>query len=104
MPAKLPIWDIRMIELMDYVVFNKLKKVDTTEKFRAIIGINNSTTINQVKKGKQSFTHTQLHKAAKHFNISMDWFYGFTDTMYRINSKLTATGMIKEGLRILESK
>lgn len=100
----MPIWNKRMIELIDYAVFNKM--ADNQTDFLKLIGISSVKNMYQIKSGKQSFRHEHFMNACIKFGVSMDWFYGFTNVMKRTvssKSKSDPIQLIKDALVILES-
>lgn len=88
MAKKLPIWDQRLLDFIKHCVENNIQQVKDENDFIKRIGINNYSKLTQVRMGAQSFTWLQLHKTAKVFGVSLDYFAGFTDTMYQ-NTKQT---------------
>lgn len=102
MPTKLPIWDRRMFELMDHCISNK--SIKTQGDFMKLLKISATSTIKQIRDGKQSFRHQHLSIAAKRFGVSMDWFYGFTDDMRRTGKETTAADLAQQLLTKLKSK
>ena len=96
---EIPIWDQRMLALMDAVV--KEKKQGTNAEFLKSIGFNPSN-IPQVRAGARSFTHRQFKAACELYNCSMDWFYGFSRIRQRKEEKQSPVAMIREALNLLE--
>lgn len=104
MPTKLPIWDQRMLELIELSIVSKTKGITNLKDFVKVIGIKDSSTITQIRNGKQSFRHQHLMAAAKAFGISMDWFYGFTNTKIRKANDTNPLKMLKEATRLIEKQ
>lgn len=105
MPKKpMPIWDKRMFELIDYVIANKVKGITGNPQFIKAIGIPTLATLDQVKNGKQSFRPKHFHTAAKYFDISMEWFFGFTSNMKRVNKETTVEELLLQALLKVRKK
>ena len=96
------IWNIRMLQLMDHCVSTK-KAIDQTE-FLKKIGFTTTNNLKQVLEGKQSFRLEHFMNASKKWDISMEWFFGFSHTMKRKISKISAVDLIEEGLRMIKAK
>jgi len=54
MPAK-NFTDQRVLNVLDFIVKNNIKKIDTEAKFLKSIGYNNVNNVVNVRKGRQSF-------------------------------------------------
>lgn len=102
MSLKLPIWDQRMLELMDNVMNDDLYKINNQGDFLIAIGINAQSTLKQIKEGKQSFRLQHFKAAGDKFNISMDWFFGYRDFSTRDEDKMNALALLKEATRLIE--
>lgn len=94
------IWNRRMIELLDYVVFKGIEEHQTAALIA--IGFTATHNINQVRTGKQGFTHANFHTASKKYNVDMDWFYGFTPHMLRTGKEPTAVQLAAKLVEMLE--
>lgn len=101
MATKLPIWDRRMLELMDHCIRNKSIKQGS---FMKLLGITATGTMKQIRDGRQSFRHQHFLIAAKKFNVSMDWFYGLSDTMKPTGKETTAIELAELLLAKLKTK
>jgi len=102
MAKTLPIWDRRMIELMDYCI--RTGAVKNRRQFLSKIGIFTGATIKQVQDGAQSFRHKHLQAAGKLYGVSLDWIFGFSDSMYRETDKpKDGLKMLKEATRLIEA-
>jgi len=97
---KIPVWDKRMLELMDWCIYKKL--VGSEKDFLLKIGFKHSNNKKQILDGKQSFQHEQFLKASNLYNVSMEWFYGYTNYMHRATKKPTAAELLKQALAILK--
>lgn len=102
MATKLPIWDERMLAVMDYCIANRIKCTNQKE-FCKIIAIG-ETSVKQIKDGKSSFRHQHILNAHKKFGIVPNYFYGLTKNMFEKPIEKSPLAMIKEAVRILESK
>lgn len=102
--VKLAIWDKRMFELMDFVIKHNIHGIKNNLKFYKAVGIPNWSTVYQVQAGKQSFRHAHFYKASKLFNVSMEWFYGFADNMYRKDDKNETENLLLQALFRLQNK
>lgn len=100
----MPIWDERMLFLIDHAISHKLKGVTSNIDFLKAVGISTMATVSQIKSGKQSFRLEHFYRAAKIFNIPMDWFFGFTDNMKRIEKDDTIDDLLIRALAISKGK
>lgn len=101
MPDKLKIWDARMFLLMDNTV-GRVKGFDVKEDFIKVIDFPNVQNLKQIRDGKASFRMANFYAACKHFNITMDWFMGFTNDMYRVKAKTSGMQLLKAAVTALE--
>lgn len=97
----LKIWDQRMLLLMESKTSGD-RSISRQEFFDSI-GFNQSN-ISQIYAKKQSFKHEHFASAGELYNISMDWFYGFTNSKDRKEKKVTVEDLLKEALQMLKSK
>lgn len=104
MAKKLAIWNERMLTLMQYVIDNKIKGIEFKQDFLRRIKINSGATLKPIREGKQSFTLQNFHEAAKLFNVSMEWFFGFTDAMKRNSNSESVEELLQQALIQLKSK
>ena len=102
MASKLPIWDSRMLSVMDFCITNKVKCTNQNE-FCDIIGIG-KTAIKQIKDGKSSFRHQHILSAYQKLGVSPNYFYGISNSMFEKPIDKSPLLMIKEAVRILEKK
>lgn len=84
MAKKLPIWDERMIMLMNHLISSG--QCETQKEFFDIIGFR-QTSLSQVKQGLHSFRHQHLLIASKKYNVNLNWFYGLESNMIREGKK-----------------
>lgn len=101
MKKKLPIWDQRMLLLMDYCLANKL--TGTREEFLQSIGMH-KTGVYQVKRGVGSFRLEHFYAAAKKYSVNMNWFFGLDTEMIfsRKKKALPAITRLKEAVLAVE--
>lgn len=105
MPKKtMPIWDKRMLELKEHVIKHEIKGITGNPEFIKAVGISTLATLDQVKNMKQSFRHIHLLNASKLFDVSMEWFYGFTDKMKRVNKNESVEDLLQQALTKLKKK
>jgi len=100
---KMPIWDVRMLALMDFVIKNEIKKCTTQLDFCNLIGLD-KTAITQVRDLRSSFQHKHILTAWEVFGVSPNYFYGLTTAMFQKPVEPNPIMMIKEAVRILEKK
>lgn len=104
--SKLPIYDARMIQLMNYCIAQK--KVTNKREFCQSIGFTPSN-IYQVrpKRGSndktQSFRMEHFINACHKYGVSMDWFAGFTSDMKRKPSP-NALQLLKQAVVAVENE
>ena len=101
---KLPIWDERMLYLIDHVIKNKIKGIDSAEKIITALKMPQRSIFNQVRNKKQSFRHEHFYKACELFDVPMDWFYGFTDKMKKNTKDQTVEELLQLALVQIRSK
>lgn len=99
---KMPVWDSRMLDLMDRCIADKIK-CTTQEEFCEIIKFNHRG-LSQLRAGKASFRHEHIHTACKVFNKSPNYFYGFTDNDVLDEKKASPFTIIDSQLQILKGK
>ena len=102
MATKLPIWDERMLQLLDFCIANRIKCTNQKE-FCKLIDIG-ETAVKQIKDGKSSFRHQHILNAYKKLGVTPNYFYGLTKNMFDKPLEKLPLLMIKEAVRILESK
>ena len=105
MAGKLPIWDERMLQLMNFVIANNIKNCNSQALFCKVIGAD-AATIAQVRKNASSFRHKHVLAACKKFNVTADYIYGLSNTMLNTNKVkyLDAVGLLQEALRIIKKQ
>lgn len=94
----LKVWDYNMLVLAESVTSGK---TISQNDFFLSIGFN-PTNISQIYSKKQSFSHEHFDAASKIYNISMDWFYGFTGAKSRKPVKVTVEKLLKEALELIK--
>jgi len=99
---KLPIWDQRMLTLMDYLIADTKSGIELKQDFFKAIKSNHQSALARIKNGERSFTHDQIYEASKRFNVSMEWFYGFTDKMKRNNKNDSVEELLQQALTRLK--
>lgn len=104
MPKKLLIWDQRMLVLMDYVIANKIQGIELKKQFFKAIKSNHQSILAAIKDGRQSFTLQNFYEASKQFGVSMEWFFGFTDTMKRNINGESVEELLQQALVQLKGK
>ena len=102
MKKSMPIWDKRMIELMEFVCANKIKGITGKPQFIKAVGISQLATIDQVKNGKQGFRPKHFYAASKLFDVSMEWFFGFTKTMKRTSKESSLRDILQQALMMVK--
>lgn len=98
--AKLDTWNTRMIELMEFCVAGKIK-CTTQDEWCKLIGIR-SAGVAQIRSGRSSFRHEHVLKAAKIFNINVNWIYGISNEMHLQVDKMNPFAIIRSQLITLE--
>src|SRR5438105_3384285 len=99
MPVKkIAIWNQRMLTLMDYCINNKIKGLEYKQDFLKMIKINAGSALKPIQEGRQSFTHENFKAACDQFGVSMDWFYGYSDKMKRVNKRETVEELLQQAL------
>lgn len=101
MPNKLPIWDQRMLQLMEYCMTTN--KVKTQGAFLKSIGMN-ETAVYQVKRSTQSFRLDHLLAAGKKYQVNMNWIFGFEYEMFSSKNKRTSIALLKEAVQAVEQE
>ena len=99
----LHITDVRMLQLMEYCIANRLRDTTTIKTWCENIGIS-STNIFNIRKGLQQFTKEHLQQACAYYGISADYLFGFTNEMPRLKQTLSPLDRIKEAVRELETE
>jgi hypothetical protein len=98
-PTILPIWDARMLELMDYLI--STKEVKDKNDFLLQVGFN-INNLSQIRTGKQSFQQKHLQKAGKLWSVNMNWFYGFEIKMKRVTEMKGSITLLQEAVKAIE--
>lgn len=104
MAAKLPIWDQRMFELMDICLSDPSMGMADSMDFFKTLGVTGPSTISQVKSNKQSFRIKHFYNACKVYGVSMDWFMGFSGSMYRSGVSHSPLHLLKAATRLIEDE
>lgn len=97
------IWNIRMLELRDYVVKNEMNLIGTYSAFDNLIGVKSSSNVRGIKAGSFSFTPEQMHIAGAAFNVDMNWIHGYSNEMFLKSSFVSPLDRIKDAVRELEN-
>ncbi len=79
----LPIYDKRMLELIDLLI--SLRTIKSKQDFYNVIGIAKQQG-NSIKNGIGSFKSEHILKACIEFNANPGWIFGFENTVFRIKS------------------
>lgn len=101
---KMPIWDQRVFEFMEYCKKHQVKGIRDDNDFIAAIGIKTLATLNQVKLLRASFRLHHLQAIGTTFGVSMDYLLGFTNNMMRQDVKKSGLDLLREGLQLLENE
>ena len=89
------ITDERMLDVKDYCIQQRISGIDTNAKWFEAIGISPTNQSNYTS-GNSGFTKHHHQAVGKLFGVSMDFIYGFTDTMFRSpQSAYTSTDIIE---------
>lgn len=100
--AKLLLPDKRMLELMDFVISNKVKGVGTKGAFFKSLGFVNAGNLSQIKKGLHSFRNEHLMKAVKVYNVDANFFLDETHyAMLKVNEKKTPLQLLNEAVKVV---
>lgn len=100
----MPIYDKRMFELIDHVISNNIKGIKGNPDFIKKVGIPTLATLDQVRNLKQSFRLQHFLKAATLFEVSMDWFFGFTNKMKRTDKAQSVEDLLQQALSQVKKK
>ena len=100
MPKKLPIWDERMIMIMDHCIESGLEK--TQGSFLKGIGLRDQA-LKQIISGASSFRLKHIMAAAKKYNVDYNWIFGATSTMKRLPGK-NALQNLKDAVKAVEAE
>ena len=95
------IWDKRMFLLMESIVDDQ--KEGSQKEFLKNIGFN-PANLHSVKSGQRSFTIKQFYAACQKYNVSMDWFMGFTNSRARKVEKISAIELLKQAVSLVEAE
>lgn len=104
MGTTLPIWDQRMFILMKYCIDNKIDGIKNQANFMARVEILGTATMKQIRDGSQSFRHIHIQNACKLTGASVDWVYGLSTRMNRLEIKSNPLALLKEATRLIESE
>lgn len=100
---KQPIWNTRMLELMEHCIYNRIRCTSQAE-WCSLVGIT-PPGINQIRNtGKASFRHEHVLKAAKIFNVNINWIYGLSDERILKPEKSSPIEIIQSQLKKLKVK
>lgn len=99
MSDKLPIWNGRMLKLMEYCVKNGIS--DNQSDWLRAIDIA-PPNLNKLKTGERGFTPEQIRAAGVRFNASMEYIFGFSSSMFRKDENKTALDILKEAVSLVE--
>ena len=77
----LPIFDKRMLELIDLLISNQTIK--SKQDFYNVIGIARQQG-NSIKNGIGSFKSEHILKACNEFNINPGWIFGYEINVFRL--------------------
>lgn len=101
MANKLPIWDVRMLDLMAFLIFSKVIEMEKDFFIKVGFPYQNGS---QLKTGKQSFRHEHILKAAKLWKIDLNWIYGITSRMMMEPKNIGPIDLITDALLMLEQE
>lgn len=101
MAIKLKIWDARMFLLIDNTV-GRVPGFDLLEDFVEAIEFPSVSNLKQIRDGKSSFRLNHFMAACKRFNLSMDWFMGFTNEMHRKGTQPAAIELLEAAVAALK--
>lgn len=82
--TKLPIWDQRMIMLMEHCLESGIE--ETQASFLNGIEVSQNV-LSQIRDRKSSFRNKHILAAAKKYQIDINWIFGLSDSMKRSRSK-----------------
>lgn len=102
MTKKIPIYDQRMFELLEFALSSGECK--TQKEFYERIGLKSIPNAYEIKQGKQSFVHAHFMKAAKSFDVDMNWFYGFSSNMKRSAKNISPLEKLKTAVFEIEKE
>lgn len=100
---KLFISNARMLDLMDYVIQNHVRKTSTQYAFCESIGAA-ASIIADIRSGKKSFTIKHIHTAAKIYKININWLFGLEENMFRTAPKVEIESLLKSALQIVKTQ
>ena len=100
MANKLPIYDQRMLQLMDFLKENKLIK--SNRNFCSSVGIQESA-IKPIREGDRSFTVEQIIATAKKYNINLNWIAGL-ETEMRLKRANDPMVNLKDAVMAMEAE
>lgn len=103
MPAK-TFTDKRMLQFMDFVVHNQIKKVDSDRKFLQSIGYTNSNNIRLIRNGHQSFRLEHVLKTIQLYGPDANFFFVKNHhQIFNNKEKIKPLMVLKEAVSIVES-
>lgn len=98
MPKKLPIYDQRMLILMEHCISSGIEK--TKKSFCKRINFP-ETSLRAVRAGVHSFTIAQVTAAAIVYDINLNWLMGIDPNMKR-NKSANAIDQLKDAVKQIE--
>lgn len=102
MPAK-TFTDQRVLNILDFVVKNNIKKVKTEGEFLKSIGYDNINNVALVRKGTQSFRIEHLVKLCAVYGIDANYLLSKHHLPMTANNKKTdAITYLKQAVRMIE--
>jgi hypothetical protein len=100
MAKKLPIWDQRMIMLMEHCI-----ESDIEPSQKAFLhGLDmHEQAIAQIRGGRGSFTQDQILAAAKKYGVDINWIFGLSPNMKRSPGKSPLQNL-KDAVKSIEAE
>lgn len=95
---KLPIWDQRMLFLMQHCISNRLcTSIEFCESIDFPVA-----ALSQVRNRKQSFRLDNIQRAGLKYNVNINWIMGFDQEMKRKPGK-SALQVLKDAIAGIEA-
>lgn len=100
MPAKLDIWNQRMLLLMQHSI--DTNKIETQKDFLESLGLKD-TALRPIRIGERGFTVQQIVTASKKYKVNASWILGLEQQM-SITPKKNALQNLKDAVRAVEAE
>lgn len=101
MPSKLPIYDRRMLELMEYIMATPKYKVATQGEFLASIGYVAKNNVKYIKDGSVSFRMKYFLTAINKYGLNPGFFFQADAPMFQ-KGKVSPIDNLKDAVRVIE--